>query len=217
MLLGESRAGNMKQWYPLNIDNKNAINTMFDFEYLKQQRNGNPNLFWFFTNNELPRLFNNQWLDYMKSLNLEIESCLLFYRYPHNYHPTAHIDLDMDKNNGSTFFGINWVLGPDDSKMFWYNTPNNFEPIVATQLVDSGPETESAEMKYAICPMDKLTGLEIDSVTVGTTPTLVHAGILHNVQTHNTDRWSLSLRVYRDNNVTTWEDAVDYFKDYIVC
>jgi hypothetical protein len=159
---------------------------------------------WTYIDEQVKEMFNQDWLDYMKSLDMEVVKVLLFYRKAHFTHPEAHIDLD---ETAQSRYGINWVLGADDSEMVWYNLPNNISdyPVKTAPVGNYG---------YIPFPYNELT--EIDRRCIGHTPTLVRVDIPHNIVVNTNPRWAISIRFNADSELASWSDTVDYYKRFLV-
>lgn len=201
---------NLKPWYTLNVDVKNAIKDGFDFKkfFNESKFKGTSYGIWFIDSHELTNLFSESWLDYMKQIDLAPGSCMLFYRAPHFVYPKVHVDLSI-KTSKPIVYGLNWVLDPDDdSEMIWY--PNtNIEP--ETKLTP-------ADNLYNAWPSESFADQEYVSKRIGNNLTLVNPGIPHNIIVREKERWAISLRfpANKNNNaITDWASAVEYFKPFI--
>lgn len=197
---------NNKNWYKLNLDISNAIRSDFDFEnflagaeYVAKNQSG----VWGFGGDNLTNMFTDTWLEYMKSINLEVSAVLIFYRMPHFTHSEAHIDYLYGRNDTSNI-AINWVINEDDSSMAWYHTPDD----VATRIRKFTP---GGGHEYISWPMTEVA--EIERHTIGHTPTLVRIDIPHNIIVNNNPRWSVSVRLA--GNDREWEKIVDKFAPFI--
>ena len=68
-----------KNWHVLNIDVSSAIRSEFDFNYLFEKTEGATSLKehgwcqWYFGEEKLSELLKQEWLDYMKSIDLELQ------------------------------------------------------------------------------------------------------------------------------------------------
>lgn len=198
----------MKNWYRLNIDVSNALKKDFNFDNLKKKHESNPvSLFFFPTSDEL---FNQEWLEYMKSIDLEVYTTLIFYRVSNYKHDQAHIDIDEIDNPERPYciYGINWVLDPDDdSEMIWY------DPINTPAAVDRMPQFSNLPNYH--WPLEDVEAGENTRLTIGRQPTLVNIGVPHNVETFEKERWSISVRIKEKNQIKSWNDAVEYFQSFI--
>jgi hypothetical protein len=190
-----------KNWYALNINIDSAIKLDFKFEdflvgaeYVAKNRGG----VWGFDGNDLTKMFTSSWLEYMQSIDLDVEAVLIFYRMPHFIHPEAHIDYLYGKNNSSNI-AINWVVGIDDSEMVWYHTPSNVDSKVR-KITPSGQGHE-----YIAWPIGEV--VEIERHTIGNIPTVVRVDIPHNIIVNRNPRWSVSVRI--KGNIRKWKDIVE--------
>ncbi len=196
-----------KNWYVLDIDILNAINKNFNFEepkYITKTKHG----VWGFDGDNLTELFDKEWLDYMKSIELEVLAVLIFYRLPHANTNEAHIDLVYGKENFPSI-AINWTINDnDDSSMIWYKKPDNtVDAPIKVILPEPGH-------KYSSWEISELT--EIDRHTIGNRPTVVRIDIPHTVEMKNNPRWAISIRCKTKSNISDWDDIVDYISPYIV-
>ena len=113
-----------RPWYRLNIDISNAVRADFDFDklYTDSEFANKPAGLWQFNSKTLTNLFNDSWIDYLKSTGFPITGAMLFYRAPYFIHPQAHIDVRA--TGIKSIYGVNWVINDnDDSEMIWYDTP----------------------------------------------------------------------------------------------
>lgn len=190
-----------KCWYHLNLDNSFALlpdlrthNGLVEhFE-----PTGPINLFTLLKE-DLPTLVTNEWLDYMKSLDLELTQCLVFYRLPGAHHPFAHVDQPRTQSKlGVT---INWTLNDTDGAMVWYDATNS-----------PGIQQQEFNTQYVLWPEETLT--EIDRCVITNQPTLVRTDIPHNVFIGSNPRWAFSFRC--SIRPGTWEENVHRVKHLII-
>ena len=196
-----------KSWHLLDINIDNAIRPKFNFDKLLK-KSAHVDKFhwdmWTYRYEELPILLTEEWLEYMKSINLEISSALLFYRKPNFDSNEAHIDVPYNDNDIRLSCPINWVLGNDASDMIWYNMPDS--SVQAIQL-----RTPTND-KYTNFSISELT--EIDRRRIGNRPTLVRVDIPHVIVVRETPRWAISVRTkFKSSN---WIEMVEYVKPYIL-
>jgi hypothetical protein len=99
----------------------------------------------------------------------------------------------------------NFTLDPeDDSEMTW------FEP---KERVDTELKKFTNAVHYDDVPLEKLN--EVDSVRVGSKDlVMVRTNRLHNVRMGQRERWAISARAVM--GWSSWEEAVETLKDYIV-
>lgn len=197
-----------RPWHVLNIDTSWSINNNFDFDKLQStsDQSDQPVAMWYFKDSAMQKVLDAEWINYMASINLSIDYCLIFYRQPFYLCPTAHIDLHYNTQTPNVY-GLNWVFSPDDdSYMTWYNAP------IETGILGETP----AKTKYVYWNMDEIKNKEISRRTLGNHLTLVRTDIAHNVLVNQQTRWSMSLRFIGEveKNLHTWQDAVDYYHKY---
>lgn len=194
----------IKSWYVLNINVNNAIRQDYAFDDLIKTSDRVKTVggdMWMINFAKLPELFNTEWLDYMKSIEVEVDHVLLFYRNPWFQHPEAHIDLPY--NRGSLMSStLNWVIGEDTSEMVWFKTPDgiNLDDIKITQ----------SDNPYLSFPMESLE--KIDSHRIGNKLTLVRVDIPHNIVMGPTPRWAVSLRTKHKTKPGEWNQVVEFFE-----
>jgi hypothetical protein len=182
-------------WYSLNIDFSNALKKDWVWEIPDFK---NPSIQY----TRPSRIFNFEWLNYMKSIGVPIHFVMLFYKSPTYNFPRAHIDVsqvDVKTNKSLSYmtYAINWVIEGHDSEMKWYNLPKESSNVKYT----------SANNPYIDWPISTLT--EIDSANIQNLFTLVRTDIPHSVHVNNKSRWSISVR---SSSLFTWEDSVDHFR-----
>jgi hypothetical protein len=196
-----------KNWYRLNIDASTALRDSFNpVKYYEQSEfKGKPVAFWVHHGEELQTIFSDKWLLQMESLDLKIGSCMIFHRQPYYINPEIHIDVYKDQT--PSIYALNWTLEKDDdSEMVWYDIP-----------LDTGsPDNQSISTPYKRWPIDG-NYPEIERCSIGNKVTLVNIGVPHNVIVNKKPRWCFSIRMYRyDKPISNWEEAVEYFKPFIV-
>jgi hypothetical protein len=202
-------------WYKLNIDISNALKDkqkIFDLaetEFFQRATGG----MWTFEHDEIMEYFTKEWIEYMKSLGLEIDNAFVFLRKPGNKAP-AHIDC-LSNTKDIYSIAINWVLNDNtESYHAWYRTPEGEEePPMYT--------TGHYKGHYLINYQDISKLTEIDRCYIGQTPVMVRTNIPHNI-IHNDIRWSVSVRfkvlnyVPIDGKDLTWGEHVAIMKPFII-
>ena len=128
---------------------------------------------------------------------LKIKLAELFYSTP-GMVSIIHRDVP-----GYDISKINWVYYGENSTMRWYNSEPNVNVI--------GP----AMNRYRGYSPDEVTLLHEYAIH---SPSLVQAGIAHNVVNHNEPRWAVSLMLsYKDKNTQcSYSDALDRLHDYVL-
>lgn len=202
--------GDLSPYYVLDIDVQHAVNRALDLDHLRQGLDGGPIGIWFYHNHELEQVYERSWLQYMRSIGLDVGTCIIFYRDAHYVHPSCHIDIHK-KTESASHYAINFVLDPeDDSDMIWYSYPagtTNLPPLSNTP----------ADTPYVGWPLDGYTGKELCRHTIGPYMTLVNTSMPHNVETRSRPRWVISTRFQRDANNSageSWQQAVKFFRPY---
>lgn len=225
----------MKNWYRLNVRTEGALKIdVPSFCHSNVDRSdiylpGDGGI-WTFGNDEI---FNQSWIDYVQETipYIEITGALVFWRAPGYQHPAAHIDVapksspsardieyedngfhatnSSDSMDKQDFYPVvsayNFTLDPeDDSEMTW------FEP---KEQVDTELKKFTNAVHYDDVPLEKLN--EVDSVRVGSKDlVMVRTNRLHNVRMGQRERWAISARAVM--GWSSWEEAVETLKDYIV-
>ena len=197
----------LKPWYVLDINISNAIRDDFNFDKLLENLgyvNSNAGMF-SILKKDLSTIFTDAWLDYMKQQQLDVSRCLIFYRKPFYTHPEAHVDILKDN---PAVYALNWIMdSDDDSEMIWYDFPT--VPGVAAETPAATP--------YVSWPTSVFADQNPVTRRIKNQLTLVQVGIPHNVIMREKARWCISVRFpMHSNNITNWEDAVNFFKPWII-
>lgn len=194
-----------RPWHALNINISNAVRKDFNFDeaLAKTHAHKTGQWLWSFHKPDLLTIFNEEWLAYMKSLDLEVFSTLMFYRSP-LFVGEPHIDLP-------TNFAINWVLDDQDSsEMVWYKLPSEVDYANDSRTAPTGG--------YVYLPLDLNTLVETDRRTISMIPTLIRTDIPHSIYMQSSPRWALSVRVdigKRVGGSISWDEALAFFNSYI--
>jgi hypothetical protein len=194
----------MKPWYRLNIDVSDAVSEAGHVT-IKNWIDGVPGHapggYWrIYHDAGVPEFFTSEFLTNMEERGLPVAMSVCFYRKPHYYHPTAHIDGSMTKK---PIYGLNWVYTDNDnSDMIWYEAPKIDVPVTTT------------EYGTAQVDIDTSTLSEVGRLRVGPQLTLVRVDIPHNIEVQEHARFVISLRC-RFDDFESWSDAVNYFEPFI--
>jgi hypothetical protein len=179
-------------WYEVNIDVSNALDT--NFQWPTHSKNQPTLECWGYNPSAI---LNKDWIEYTRSLGLELGFIQLFWKRSNLVQDTAHIDV-YDGNKSQPWpFALNWtVFGGEGSTMLWYHLPDKNFTI----------KYSSANTPYADWKISELT--ECDRHNVGKKLTLVRTGIPHDVNTGSQERWCISARL---KNVadTSWGQIVE--------
>ena len=194
-----------KTWHVLDIDVSSAIKSEFDFNYLFEQTEGAKTLKelgwcqWYYGDGQLNDLFNQHWLDYMKSIDLEIQHAYVFFRIKRMKEYEAHVDTQSDNNLS---IAMNWVIGYDPAEMIWFKKPEgdpDFEYLSPTGKT------------YYTWDSKKLE--EIDRHTVGNKFTAVRVDIPHDILIADVPRLCIAVRTKK--KFIDWNSAVDHLTRWI--
>jgi hypothetical protein len=185
----------IKCYLKLNLDISNALKPDWQ-RHCKVNNLNSDSIMW---NHRVDLILNHSWITYMKSIELPVSGCLIFYK--HNcILPYAHLDIFSENPLKLCTFGINWCLGGAGSEMVWYMPSDEFSFNV---------KYTPSNTPHVSWPTSKL--IEIDRYHIGNQPVLVNTHILHNVETYNEPRWGFSLRI--DNLLEKpWNEVIQILK-----
>jgi hypothetical protein len=178
-------------WYSLNIDFSNALRKDWVWQI--------PDLNRFFVQCVNPLiLFNPEWLNYMKSIEVPINYVMLLYKSSNNNSSIAHVDLKSEKPLSYVHYAMNWIIEGQDSEMTWYNLPEESSNV----NYNAAPNIPIQDW-----PISTLT--EIDRANIINSFTLVRTDVPHNVVNKNS---RLALSVRSAQSQLNWQDSVDHFR-----
>ena len=140
-------------------------------------------------NPELIRLLN--------SLDLKILLVELFYTKPFTK-TGIHIDV-----TGGDYTKLNFIFGGKDSVMIWYKSKDDIKKSTSKTLINT------SYISYRQHEVDM-----IDKQTVKF-PSIVQAGIPHNIINYSEPRWCLSIVLVRSTGERlTMKESIDLFGNY---
>jgi hypothetical protein len=156
------------------------------------------------TKKDFKTFFDHKWLKYMKSINLEFDTAVVFYRVPHCLSPGTHIDATDDGRVG--IYAINFVADPNDkSFMTWHKMPKKNDSLIA--------KPNQVGNHYIGYPHGKLK--EVARHSIGRNMVMVRTGVPHDIDMTNcrTYRLSVSIRFRGDRrpDITDWKSAEKHF------
>jgi hypothetical protein len=192
----------LRPCYELDIETGNALLPGLNIDKIHQQSLYASDPLGVFFIEDFQTILNKDWTQHLESLGLFVSSCVLFYRDPEYQRLDAHVDL---QHKGSIcYYGCNFVLDPnDDAYMVWYDaTPD-------TGIFTTEPNNEP----HLYWPIEKVIHKEIFRKCIGRQLTIVNTSIPHNIVMGKLPRWCISIRF--SNPVSSWEQAVDLFKNHI--
>jgi hypothetical protein len=141
----------------------------------------------------------DDFLKWIQSLDLTLGHAEIFFSVPHTYytiHQDQHTIVDFPK--------INFIYGESTSFMNWYkNKPEKTGTISQTKI-------DTPYVGYALDEVDLLYSTEIKS------PSLVQAGVPHNVTVVNGFRWSVSTVYTRNTKLLTFDEMVETFRPFLI-
>lgn len=146
-------------------------------------------------------IFSTDWLNYVKSIGLQINGAMLFYREACASTLEAHIDIATAEPLELCNFGINWCVGGKGSEMVWFERPYYDKNSIAKTAADT---------PYIAWPIDSLK--EIERRHIGLEPVLVRTDIPHCIIMKSDPRWCISVRLDYKSSMT-WEQIVKYMGD----
>jgi hypothetical protein len=198
----------VKLWHRLDLDIEDAISIDVEDYLLFSKSSKKYNSFWVPEAGgiwSIPphEIFKKEWVQYMEgTYGAVCATAQMFVRQPYYQHAQAHIDTYLD---GAVIQegAVNWMINQDDdAEHCFYAHPTDGEPILQKR----------SEIDIDLSwPME---GLELlDSLVIGTQPTLVNTGHLHNIKMKSARRTCLSLRF---NGIVSWSQHLEHFKDIII-
>jgi hypothetical protein len=179
-------------WYSLDIDISNALRKDWEWNI--------PESSTLDVKTENIQIFNQDWLDYMRSIGIPVVRAMLFYRNSMSTQKNAHVDLSGPDSNGNISYvnySMNWVLRGKASEMIWYNLPGENVNV----------KYSMANTPYIQWPVSTLE--EIERVNIQNSLTLIRTDIPHSIQVQAEPRWCISAR---SASWFTWQQAVDHFR-----
>ena len=196
----------MKLWHRLDLDISNAVSIDVE-DYLLSESSKQYSSFWVPEAGgiwSIPphEIFNKEWVQYMEhTYGAVCATAQMFMRQPYYQHAQAHKDTYLD---GAVIQegAVNWMINQDDdAEHCFYADPVGGEPILQKR----------SEIDIDLSwPME---GLELlDSLVIGSQPTLVNTGHLHNITMGSARRTCLSLRF---NGIISWQQHLEHFKDIL--
>ena len=138
-------------------------------------------------------------IELFKSLDLKILLVEVFYTKPHRV-TSIHIDA-----RGGDYTKLNYIYGGKNSKMVWYKPKNDIKKSVSTTSIGT---------PYLEYKMSEVTKIEDKVVNF---PSIIQAGIPHNIINQAEHRYCLSIVLIRNNdNRITMEESIELFSNYII-
>jgi len=142
---------------------------------------------------------NNDLISLIDKLNLKILLTELFYTKPYVI-TKIHIDV-----TGGDYTKLNYIFGGKDSEMLWYKPKDN-----TTKSINKTP-IDTSYISYALHEVEM-----IDKQFVKF-PSIIQAGVPHNIINYSEPRWCLSIVLVKQNGERlTMKESKEIFNDYIV-
>lgn len=179
----------MNQLYcPLSLP-VNFFNDKFDikkFKIVNHQRITHENI-------------SKEYFDFLSHLNIKLNHVELFITLPNLF-----LRIHKDQHGMNDFPKINFIIGGKSSTMNWYKPKSDSVGKIQNTSI------ATPYIGYDLEEVDLIFSKEIHS------PSIVQAGVPHNVTTP-VPRWAFStVYISRDNKLLTWEEILNIFKDYII-
>jgi len=192
----------MKPYYQLNFPVKQFIKDNIDFSDFPMTfepfADGTPRL-WGIKYYPNERILTQEFIDFLASLDFYPPHTHIFMGPPQS-ELFIHKDSPSDPTN-SWAFNFSW--GTDASEMRWYEINADEPPVIKHTLTNRYVETWSKDQ----CKL-------LDKFTTQLTATIVRVDLPHDAANLGlTTRWSASVR---DQKNWTWEEAVNFFKPWII-
>ena len=149
-------------------------------------------------------LINQELVEWIASLGLTIGGAEVFHLEPNDPTYPNCLPIHSDSSEFDHHVKMNFVYSDSASTMNWYTYKSaslletQYTPIGTGYVVTS---RDNCELVY--------------SAEVGQ-PSLVNAGMLHDVSPVTSTRWCFSFPLWQNGQRLTWDRAVDVFKDFIV-
>jgi hypothetical protein len=150
-------------------------------------------------------LINQEFIDFLSTLNLSIDYAKYFYSVPHQRY-APHTDITVAQQSTITEnVKLNFVSGGAGSEMIWYSLK---------------PGRESYHYKNTqkvLCVGYRDEDLIEEHRAIIGWPSLLDAQTIHTLQNANENRrcWSFTLQDNITKKRISWDDAIEIFKDYI--
>jgi hypothetical protein len=116
--------------------------------------------------------------------------------------PNIPYKIHRDQHTLTDFPKINWVFGNAVSQMNWYT--------ILSEGAMNNTGIGTAFVGYDLKDVELLYSTEIAS------PSLVQAGVPHNVTIVEGFRWAVSTVYRRNNKLLTFEEMVETFKPFLI-
>lgn len=205
-----------KFWYDLKIDCSNALLPNIDLKNLIKEKpeglyisEGHGQ--WCERESQaIPQYFNQNWINELnKKLNLVVDCFMIFNTNANRPCYNAHVDKYDEPYTGTAVYGLNFCqFGGEDSYMKWFKPKHG-------QLRQGTKEINISKAETLYEHWNVLEELEeIESHSISKSLTLVRADIPHGIETTNSERWCISLRV-RNEKIKTWEDICNHLNHLI--
>lgn len=203
----------MRSWYRLDIDITSALNKNFRFPLIHNAVP--PAATWdgpatgsYILRPRPEELLNTEWLETVKSkFNYTLNDVVAFYTPASARYPYAHVDVDLE-NDSCAIYGLNFLPFYDTRDMVWYDN----EKLKDRKIRQQSP----AGTYYDNYPI--VDEFLIDRCRIGKQLTLVRTDIPHRIDDAGhgqAPRLAISLRPGIPA-IKTWEDAVEYFRPFII-
>jgi len=141
-----------------------------------------------------------EYLNWIESLGLVLDHAEVFFSIPHTYY-TIH----QDQHTRTDFPKINFIYGGLNSFMNWYKVKPGSPGTMSQTKIDT------PYVGYTPEEVDLLYSTELKS------PSLVQAGVPHNVTILGSPRWCVStVYTYQDKKLVSWDDMIKILDPYLL-
>jgi hypothetical protein len=151
-------------------------------------------------------LINQEFVDFLASLNLYIDYAKYFYSVPYQRYMNHRDILDEQYGKITKNVKLNFVTGGAGSEMIWYKL-NPGKDVVFKQNYLGQP----------VCAFNDEDLTEAHRAVIGW-PSLLDAYEIHTLQNADEARkcWSFTLNSTITKDRISWDEAVEIFKDYLI-
>jgi hypothetical protein len=145
---------------------------------------------------------NHDLISFLSTLKLTISWAVIFYTPPFTF-TGIHTDVDGSIIGGD-YIKLNYIFGGQNSVMCWWKQKDNTSNTLSKTVANS---------PFIAFEVDQVDLIDKQPVKF---PSIVQAGIPHNVQNFEEPRYCLSLVLKKQNNTRlTMAESVELFKDYL--
>ena len=141
----------------------------------------------------------DEYLLWISSLGIVLHHAEVFFSIPN-----IQYEIHQDYSTLTDFPKINWIFGNSTSRMNWYTPLNEIAVSISKTQINT------PYVGFKLKDVNLLHSVELPS------PSLVQAGIPHDVITLNDFRWCVSTVYTRNDKFLSFNEAVDIFTPFII-